>query len=357
MNTVDNTGHPSVIRIENLRLHRIDALILRQEHIHRLSIESVMLQLVLILIDHTSLLKTADTRGLGELDNLVEIRVGQDILVLHAIGVKNIVLHFISSLRMIHFVAVIFFFVFIFIFIFITIDDISDHRIDGILLFLSKRVKHIANGLFIRMLKRFIVFIHVRFFLRFIIFVTMKNCDIFASKNFGFLFAFFTMLNNRFDKCARVCTCKHQTHFSNIAMDNIRHILLKLVCINRKRYNIAMLDKQLASLARFRVIKCTICINAFVTVLKKSVAKNLIWIIMTMIPNKRNGLTIIVLKSIFHDNSSIRAFEICFGSPSAKIEIFHFDFILLLLNFPCTLYTCRGLLLFPQYCCCAIHQL
>ena len=116
-----------------------------------------------------------------------------------------------------------------------------------------------------------------------------------------------------------------------------------------------MLNKQLTCLARFSVIKCTICINTFITVLKKSMAKNLIWIIMTMIPNKRNGLTIIVLKSIFHDNSAIRAFKICFGSPSAKIEIFHFDFILLLLNFPCTLYTYLGLLLFPQYCYYAIH--
>ena len=359
MNAIDNTGHPSVIGIENLRLLRINVLVFRQEHIHRLSIKSVMLQLVLILVDLTSLLKATDTRGLGELDNLVEIRVGQDFLILHAIGVKNIVLHFISSLRMIHFVAVIFFFVFvfifIFIFIFITIDNIINHRIDGLLLFFIKRVKHIANGLFIRMLKRFIVFIHVRFFLRFIIFITMKNCDVFTSENFSFLFAFLTVLNNRFDRRTRVRASEHQTHLSNIAVNNIRHILFKLVGINGKGHNIAMLDKQLASLARFRVIKCTICINAFVTVLKKSVAKNLIWVIMTMIPNKRNGLTIIVLKSIFHDNSSIRAFEICFGSPSAKIEIFHFDFILLLLNFSCTLCTFRDLLLFPQYCYYVIH--
>ena len=206
------------------------------------------------------------------------------------------------------------------------------------------------------MLKRFIVFIHIRFFLRFIIFIAMKNCDVFTSENFSFLFAFLTVLNHGFDRCARVRTRKHQTHLSNIAMNNIRHILFNLICINREGHNITMLDKKLASLARFRVIKCTICINAFVTVLKKSVAKNLIWVIMTMIPNKRNGLTIIVLKSIFHDNSAIRAFEICFGSPSAKIEIFHFDFILLLLNFSCTLYTCLGLLLFPQYCYYAIHQ-
>ena len=356
MNAVDNAGHPSVIGIENLRLHRIDVLILRQEHVHRLSIESVMLQLILILVNLTSLLKAANTRGLGELDNLVEIRVGQDFLVLHTIGVKNIVLHFISSLRMFHFVAVIFFFVFVFVFIFIAIDDITNHRIDGFLLFLSKRVKHIANGLFIRMLKRFIVFIHIRFFLRFIIFITMKNCDVLASENFGFLFTFLTMLNHGFDRCARVRTRKHQAHLSNIAMNNIRHILFKLVCINGERHNVAMLNKHLTCLSRFCVIKCTICINTFITILKKSVTKNLIWIIMAMIPNKRNSLTIIVLKSIFHDNSAIRAFEICFGSPSAKIEIFHFDFILLLLNFSCTLYTCRGLLLFQQYCCCAIHQ-
>ena len=308
MNAIDNTGHPSVIGIENLRLLRVNILVLRQEHIHRLSIESVMLQLVLILVDLTSLLKATNTRSLGELDDLVEIRVGQDFLVLHAIGVKNIVFHFISSLRMFHFFAVIFFFVFIFVFIFIIIGDITNHRIDGLLLFLSKRVKHIANGLFIRMLKRFIVFIHVRFFLRFIIFITMKNCDVLASENSGFLFAFLTVLNNRFDRRTRVRASKHQTHLSNIAMNNIRHILFKLVSINGEGHNVAVLNKQLASLARFRVIKCAICINAFVTVLKKSVAKNLIWVIMTMIPNKRNGLTIIVLKSIFHDNSAIRAF-------------------------------------------------
>ena len=261
---------------------------------------------------------------------------------------------------MFHFIAVIFIFFFIFafvfIFVFITIRDITNHRIDGLLLFLSKSVKHISNSLFIRMLKRFVIFIHVRFFLRFIIFITMKNCDVLTSENSGFLFAFLTVLNNGFDRCTRVCTRKYQTHLSNITMNNIRHILFKLICINRERNDVAMLNKQFASLARFRVVKCAICINTFVTVLKKSVAKNLIWVIVTMIPNKRNGLTIIVLKSIFHDNSTIRAFEICFGSPSAKIEIFHFDFILLLLNFPCTLYRCRGLLLFPRYYYYAIHR-
>ena len=222
MNTVDNTGHPSVIRIENLRLHRIDVLILRKEHVHRLSIESIMLQLILVLVDHTSLLKAADTRGLGELDNLVEIGVGQDVLVLHAISVKNIMLHFISSLRMFNFIVV----------IVIAIHNVSNHRIDGFLLFVSKRVKNIADSFFIRMLKSFVIFIHVRFFLRFIIFITMKNCDVLASENFGFLFTFLTMLNHGFDRCARVRTRKYQAHLSNIAMNNIRHILFKLVCIN-----------------------------------------------------------------------------------------------------------------------------
>ena len=41
------------------------------------------------------------------------------------------------------------------------------------------------------------------------------------TENFGFLFTFLAMHNNRFNRRARVCTSKHQTHLSNITMNNI----------------------------------------------------------------------------------------------------------------------------------------
>ena len=161
----------------------------------------------------------------------------------------------------------------------------------------------------------------------------MSQLDVFTGVNNAFLIRLFAMLDDRFDERARVCTSKNQAQFTNITMHDIRTLLLQLICIDRQRIDVAMLNQKLCSLTAFGVVELTIGIHAFVTVLQQRVAEDFIRIRMLMIPNQRNLLTVICLECIFSDNPSVRAFQVITCSPTAKIVIFHFDVIPPLLNF------------------------
>ena len=66
-----------------------------------------------------------------------------------------------------------------------------------------------------------------------------------------------------------------------------------------------MLDKSLGMLSPISVIKCAIGINAFVAIFEKGMAKHIGRIIMSMLPHKGDGLTIIIFESIFANGTTI----------------------------------------------------
>ena len=140
------------------------------------------------------------------------------------------------------------------------------------------------------------------------------------------------MLQHCINKCSWVCSSQHETYFTNSSMNYIAAMLFKLVCVDGKCSHITVAHKLASIITSGRVIKCAICINTFITILKQRMPKNVHRIVMIMIPHKRDGLTIIVLKCIFSDCSSVRASEVVLSSPATKIVFFpHFE-ILLLLN-------------------------
>jgi hypothetical protein len=83
--------------------------------------------------------------------------------------------------------------------------------------------------------------------------------------------------------------------------------MLKLISIDRKRINIAMLNKLLSILAGLSVVKSAVSINALWSILQKGVAKYITGIIMDVIPYKWNSHAIIILECILLDCSSIGA--------------------------------------------------
>ena len=134
VNAIDNTGHPSIIGIQDLRFSRVDELVLGHQHTHGLLIKCIVLQLVLLLIDLTSLSETADAGLLGQLQNLIHSGVSQNVLLTILLLVKHVMLHVFSS------------FIFIVILI-IYICHFPDNCIDRVLLLLIKSCKNISNGL------------------------------------------------------------------------------------------------------------------------------------------------------------------------------------------------------------------
>ena len=134
MNAIDNTGHPGIIGVQDLRLSGVDELILGHQHAHGLLIKRIVLQLVLLLIDLTSLSETADAGLLGQLQNLIHSGVSQNVLLTILLLVKHVMLHVFSS------------FIFIVILI-ICICHFPDNCIDRVLLLVVQSCKNISNGL------------------------------------------------------------------------------------------------------------------------------------------------------------------------------------------------------------------
>ena len=337
VNAIDNTGHPGIIGIQDLGLSRVDELVLGHQHTHGLLVKRIVLQLVLLLIDLTSLSKTADAGLLRQLQNLIHVGVSQNILLTIILLVKHIVLH-----RIISFL----------IFIGFVIADagifqrLTDHCINDGLLFFAKCIKHIGDGLLVLGsigFGLFNFFGHFRILLIFILgFNRCMNHDVFIPASIQFLnFAIngiITVGHNKVNVCARVCACKNQTQLLNIAMKDFlpaigRITLTKLICPDRKGTHITVINKFLCCLTGFGVVKISISINAFVTVLKKCMAKNGIGVVMIMVIHQGNFFSVIVFESIFLDDPTVSANKVVASRPSRKIairilSIRHFDFLL-----------------------------
>jgi hypothetical protein len=150
-----------------------------------------------------------------------------------------------------------------------------------------------------------------------------------------FLIAFFAMLNDGVDECPGVSSGKNQANFSNHAMSNAScSVMFELICTDGQGSNIAMFDKLLSGFTTFCFIEETVCVNAFGSTMQQSTTKNIVNIIVLVVPDKRNDVAIMVLKSIGHDRSAIRTQTIVTGGPTCEIVIsrtnYHFDPFLLL---------------------------
>ena len=87
-----------------------------------------------------------------------------------------------------------------------------------------------------------------------------------------------------------------------------------------------MLNEGLSRFALFGIIKYAISINTIVSVLKDSVTKNRIRVIVVMIPNQRNSFAVVMLEGILLNDSSVSTKEIVSGCIARKVTIdSHFE--------------------------------
>ena len=288
------------------------------------------LNAILFSMSQEAFLQAAIALTIGD-DGLHRI-MAQDILLIFHIVVKNIMFHFfVSSFRIID--SIIF-------------ECLTDHSIDNCLLLLSQSIEHISDSFFAFVLLGFfshfrvllLLFSTIGMFKFLFVFLLLTSpgvakSNVLAGVNDSFFIRFLTMFDDGFNECTWICAGKDEAQFTNVTMHDIGPLLLKLICVNGQGIYIAMLNEKLCSSTAFCVVKLAIGIHAFITVLKHRMSKNFIGIAMLMVPNKWNLLTVIILESIFTDDSSIRALQVIARCPSAKIKIFHFDFIPPSLNF------------------------
>ena len=140
------------------------------------------------------------------------------------------------------------------------------------------------------------------------------------------------MLQHRIDKCTGVSALMHQAHLANTAMQHIRTSLLKLIGVNGQSTDVTVLNKDLRNFAISGVIEKAVGVNTFLTVLKPCMTENIARTVVLMIPDQRDFNTVVILKGVPTNYSSIRTLKVVSGCPAAEITSLnrkrstHFEF-------------------------------
>lgn len=124
----------------------------------------------------------------------------------------------------------------------------------------------------------------------------------------------------------------NQTYFTNFSMKNVAPSLLKLIGVDRQSTNVSMFYKDLSNLAGFRIVEKAVGINTFRTIFQPCMTEYIAWVIVLMVPYERDFDSIVMFERVSANHSSIRAFKVVSGCPSAEIAgfglkcSFHFEF-------------------------------
>ena len=256
----------------------------------------------------------------------------QNLGLLLLIVVKDIVFHCVILLIGFRFVVgIVFGFLFGFAF-----ESLCDKRIHDILLLLGHGIDHISNRLFIVLLL-FLVFSRLVLFgillFRIILrFRRMRKTERHSGIDDSLIIGHFAVLQHRVDKRTRISTLMYQTHLANTAMQHIRSSLLKLIGVNGQSTDVTVLNEDLRNFAISGVIEKAIGVNTFLTILKPCMTENITRTVVLMIPDQWDFNTVVILKGVPTNYSSIRTLKVVSGCPAAEITSLnrkrsnHFEF-------------------------------
>ena len=191
----------------------------------------------------------------------------------------------------------------------VSLGNLSQHIVKDILLRFRHIVENIIYGLIRRSLSR-------RFGMR-------QNLilSIFTRVNNSLLLrTTVRMLENyRLNGSTRIRGSKNKTNLLNLTMHDIVADLLKFICINAHRANIAMTNKLLGHLTSIAFIEIAIGIHTLISIFENGVTKNIVDTSMLMLVNHRNLLAIITGKSSAPNRSTVGAKKIILRCPATEI--------------------------------------
>ena len=191
----------------------------------------------------------------------------------------------------------------------VSLGNLSQHIVKNILLRFRHTIKNIIHGLIRRSLSR-------GFSMRqnlILSILTRINNSLFLRTSIGML------KHYRFNGSTRIRGSKNKTNLLNFTMHDIVADLLKLICINAHRANIAMTNKLLGHLASIAFIEIAIGIHTLISIFENGVTKNIVDTSMLMLVDHRNLLAIITGKSSAPNRSTVGAKKIVLRCPATEI--------------------------------------
>ena len=267
-----------------------------------------VLKAMLLIVDFNSSLERTNTAGLGKLQNFTLSRVRENILLSLTLVVKHIMFHiFVSSFR----IVIVIFRLPIF------TESHPDHSQHHVLLFfielLTNPVKDFADSLIV--IRRFIVrFLILRFafiirllVFGFVLIIRMIEHDVLVVVNDQLVLNGNAVIHNRIDVGSGICAGQNEANLTDNTVNDIFSHLFQLICCDRQRDDISMLNQLFSSLTGFSIIEGAVGINTIVPIFQQRMSQNIILGIMLVVPNQAYSLAILLFKSILTDNSSVGA--------------------------------------------------
>ena len=336
MNLLQNLVYPPLVSGKQFGSTGTNILVLGEQGFNTIDAMSQNTVRILLCVDVHSSTKTADAVGLSHRNDACLVSMRQNLGLLLLIVIKDIMFHCVILLIGFRFVVgIVLGFLFGFAF-----ESLCDKRIHDILLLLGHGIDHISNRLLIILLlflvfSRLVLFGILLFFLflRFILGLRrMRKTERHSGIDDSLIIGHFAVLQHRVDKCTGVSALMHQTHLANTAMQHIRTSLLKLIGVNGQSTDVTVLNKDLRNFAISGVIEKAVGVNTFLTVLKPCMTENIARTVVLMIPDQRDFNTVVILKGVPTNYSSIRTLKVVSGCPAAEITSLnrkrstHFEF-------------------------------
>ena len=132
------------------------------------------------------------------------------------------------------------------------------------------------------------------------------------------------------DEGAGVGTLQHQAHLTDVpVLDVAGRVLPDAVGVDRHGVDVAMTNGLSGGKRMRRFVKGSVTIHAIVTVLENHIAKQVLGIVMVVLPYQRNGLTVLIDERILANDESVGAAQIVLGHVTAEVTL-HLELLLLI---------------------------
>src|SRR5690606_35577675 len=203
------------------------------------------------------------------------------------------------------------------------LESLSDEVVEHLLLLLAQAVVNVLNRLLCRVLSHVISFV--------VVIVCVLEYELFDavihdSRIIKLFNRAICMLESHIvDEGSRIGAREHEAHLSDETMQNVLALLHELVRVDRKRDNVSVLHGDLGTLSLGRRIEETARVDAVLSMFKDCLAKNVLRIIVSVLPNQRHSHLVLMLESVGGDRSTIGTLQVSLSSVTAEVSYFHFE--------------------------------
>ena len=210
----------------------------------------------------------------------------------------------------------------------------ADQGVDHILLFLGERIEDIADGLSGIGVRGFVISRRISRRRRRFGVPTVRMCELLAGVDDAFVVEQIDLVAmdkaDLVDECAGVGALQHQAHLTDVpVLDVAGRVLPDAVGVDRHGVDVAMANGLSGGKRMRRFVKGSVTIHAIVTVLENDIAKQVLGIVMVVLPYQRNGLTVLIGERILANGESVGAQQIVLGHVTAEVTL-HLELLLLI---------------------------